>query len=124
MAGVKGQKGGGGARPNSGRKPKSDEQQLKSLLDTSWPIADRTAAIKRLGDVAKGGDVQTIKLLMAYTYGTPPSGDELKLRAALEVEIERIFVVIEKHFGTEAFAEFKRALLAQSHGYEEAPDVS
>jgi hypothetical protein len=121
MAGVKGQKGGGGARPNAGRKSKSDERELKSLLDAAWPLTARASAIERVGQIATAGDVQSFKTLMAYTYGTPPSGDELKLRAALEVELDRIFAIIEKHFGAEAFAEFKRVLLAESRGISASP---
>lgn len=77
MAGIKGQKGGGGARAGAGRKSTSDEKGLRALMNSAWSMPEREAAVQKHALAAKNGDINSFKALMAYTYGTPPSGDEI-----------------------------------------------
>lgn len=44
---------------------------LQALLDRCWTPADRRACIAQLAKEAKAGNLEAIKLLMAYTYGKP-----------------------------------------------------
>lgn len=110
MAGVKGQKGGGGARPGAGRKSTRDEQELKALLDSAWPLDDRIAAVKRTSEIATAGDVISFKTLMAYAYGTPPSGDDLKTEEAVDNALETILSTLEESLTPQAWAEVRHAL--------------
>lgn len=74
MPGVPGK---GGKPGRSGRKPKFDEEELLSLLDSGWPMASRQEAIKMLATRASRGDIEAIKLLMAYSYGKPREKHEV-----------------------------------------------
>ena len=65
----------GGARPNSGPKPKAERLGLEALLDKCWTKADREACIRKLAQKAKDplsdDFMDAAKLLMAYTFGKP-----------------------------------------------------
>src|SRR5215208_8107639 len=67
----------GGKRSGAGRKPKSSEEELQSLLDSGWPKKERKAAIKKYAERASKGDLESFKVLMAYTYGKPKEKHEL-----------------------------------------------
>lgn len=56
----------GGARDNSGRKPKDAEQKL---IDALTPYDDEV--IHKLVGAAKNGQPWAIKLFMEYRYGKP-----------------------------------------------------
>ena len=56
----------GGVRPNSGRKSKSDEQQLTEKLSPLEPLAS-----KALEDGLKNGQAWAVKLFYEYKYGKP-----------------------------------------------------
>lgn len=58
----------GGARPNSGRKPKVEEEKLIQHLDS---IIDPTNAIKKLGELINSGSEQAIKIYLQYRFGIP-----------------------------------------------------
>ena len=73
--GVKGQS--GGKKGRSGRKSKADEMGLVSLLDECWTLAQRKECIRKLATLAGEGDMDAIKLLMAYTYGKPKESVDL-----------------------------------------------
>jgi hypothetical protein len=74
MPGVKGK---GGIKGRSGRKSKAEEMGLASLLEKCWTLEDRQACIIGLANRAAAGDIESIKLLMAYTYGKPTEKHEL-----------------------------------------------
>lgn len=61
----------GGRRKNAGRKTKAEELGLVALLDECWTVASRKATIKKLASLASKGNLEAIKLLMAYTFGKP-----------------------------------------------------
>jgi hypothetical protein len=61
-----GRKKNGGARPGSGRKPKSEEQ---ALIEKLKPHDD--TAISTLVDLVKSGDVRALTLFMSYRFGKP-----------------------------------------------------
>jgi hypothetical protein len=73
MPGVKGK---GGIKGRSGRKSKAEEMGLASLLDRCWTKADREKCIKSLARQAAAGEIEAVKLLMAYTYGRPTEKHE------------------------------------------------
>lgn len=68
-AGVKGNR--GGAKGRSGRKSKAEELGLVALLNECWTVASRKTAIKKLATLAGNGNLEAIKILMAYTFGKP-----------------------------------------------------
>ncbi len=67
----------GGKKGRSGRKPKFDEAGLELLLDKCWPLAQREEAIKKAALRASQGDLEALKLLMAYGYGKPKEKHEI-----------------------------------------------
>ncbi len=58
----------GGARPNSGRKPKADEITLIESMDA---IAVPESVWKSLYSRVLDGDTQAIKTWLSYRYGMP-----------------------------------------------------
>ncbi len=68
MAGVKGK---GGVKGRSGRKSKAEELGLTALLDECWTVDSRKKTIKKLASLANAGNLEAIKILMAYTFGKP-----------------------------------------------------
>jgi ATP-dependent exoDNAse (exonuclease V) alpha subunit len=69
MPGVKGKS--GGKRANAGRKSRAEEMGLAALLDKCWTADDREKCIEKLAALANAGDIDAVKLLMAYTFGKP-----------------------------------------------------
>jgi len=70
----------GGKRAGSGRKPKAEELQLIELLS---PLDD--IALKQLEKGVRSGDIQFIKLFMAYRYGQPKQTIDANLTGELLV---------------------------------------
>lgn len=68
MAGIKGK---GGVKGRSGRLSKAQMMGLAALLDKCWTPADREKCLNALASKANQGDMEAIKLLMAYTFGKP-----------------------------------------------------
>lgn len=66
----------GGARPGAGRKPKYDEEELRILLDKSWPLSARVKALKACATKAAEGSLPHIEFLSAYSYGKPKERKE------------------------------------------------
>lgn len=56
----------GGARPNSGRKSKSEEQNLVEKLTPIEPDA-----LKQLQQAVRGGEKWAVDLFFKYFYGLP-----------------------------------------------------
>ncbi|HEX8089346.1 MAG TPA: hypothetical protein VF762_10865 [Blastocatellia bacterium] len=74
MAGITGK---GGQKGRSGRKPKFDEEELDRLLNKCWPKKQREEAIKNAASRAARGDLEALKLLMAYSFGKPKEKHEI-----------------------------------------------
>ena len=51
--------------------------ELRDLLDKAWPVKQREGAIKQLAAAAASGDLDAIRLLLAYTYGKPVDRKEI-----------------------------------------------
>lgn len=79
----------GGARPNSGRKSKAEEQSLQEKLAPMDDIA--LSAIKE-GLAQK--DHQYVKLFMEYRYGKPK--EKVSIDHSGSIEIEQIQGMIVK----------------------------
>lgn len=88
--GVRGNR--GGAKGRSGRKSKAEELGLAALLDECWTEADRKACLKKLASNARTGDMESIKLLMAYAYGKPVDRKEIKGADDLPVIVREIVI--------------------------------
>ena len=58
----------GGKRPGSGRKKRSEEQDVINLLDKH---IDRDIVTLKLAELIKKGDMKAITLYMNYIYGKP-----------------------------------------------------
>jgi hypothetical protein len=58
----------GGNRPNSGRKPKSDEIQMIENMDATKATIEVWA---KLAEKVESGDVNAIKLWLEYRFGKP-----------------------------------------------------
>ena len=86
MAGLKGR---------SGRAPRSVEQNLHSLLDSHWPIADRIQVIKTLHKNAIEGSYQAASLLLAYAYGKPTERIEHSLQIQ---QANKAFLKLKEEF--------------------------
>lgn len=82
--GVKGNR--GGKKGASGRKSKAEEMGLKALLDKCWTPEDRETCLKALALKANAGEMEAIKLLMSYTFGTPKASVDLNHGGSIEVE--------------------------------------
>lgn len=100
----------GGKRAGAGRKPKSLEEQLREDFDVAWPQEKRRQAIEAMNTRALNGDVAAFRVLMAYAYGTPPSGDEMRLEEAVDTAIEELLSTLEKSLSPTAWREVEIAL--------------
>lgn len=98
MAGVKGRSGSGGVRRNAGRKSKAEELGLAALLEECWTQDDRKDCITQLASKASDGDMESIKLLMAYAYGKPVDRKEIGGKDGAPIEIS-IVSSIDKIYG-------------------------
>jgi hypothetical protein len=61
----------------SGRKSKAEEMGLAALLDECWTVEQRKKCIKQLAKNAEAGDMDSIKLLLSYTFGKPKESVDL-----------------------------------------------
>src|SRR5688572_4842344 len=61
----------GGKKGRSGRKSKAEEMGLAALLDKCWTPAAREKCVRALATKASKGDLEAVKLLLAYTFGKP-----------------------------------------------------
>lgn len=81
----------GGTRPNSGRKPKGEIEELQRILDEAVPYEERVDAMRVLLARAKSSDVGALKLLLGYLYGTPVQ------RQAVEANITENRIIVERN---------------------------
>lgn len=86
-SGVKGNS--GGKKGRSGRKPKAVNLGFQSLLNECFTEKDRRDMLLKLVDMAKGADLDAIKLLLAYTYGKPVEQKDSTIDGKIEVIIRR-----------------------------------
>lgn len=93
-----GRKNNGGKRPGAGRKPKEIQQDVIRLLDDAWPQEQREAAIKKMAELASGGDVRALTLLLAYRFGKPLEKHEV-MGGAGEALLQPVADAIEKVYG-------------------------
>ena len=91
----------GGRRSNSGRKPDTEIKQLREIMGAVWNEAARKKALKSMSDLAATGDINAVRLLMSYAYGTPPSGDEMKVREAVKKELDGFIELVNKRLTKE-----------------------
>jgi hypothetical protein len=103
MAGVKGK---GGVKGRSGRKSKAEELGLTALLDECWTVDSRKKTIKKLASLANAGNLEAIKILMAYTFGKP------KETVAIEGELQHS--IIRVPVKAQSREEWERLQKAQS----------
>ena len=62
----------GGVRPNSGRKPKDEENRIRDLMKPYSLDAVKCLAKIVISDKSKDTDkISASKLILAYTYGNP-----------------------------------------------------
>ena len=61
----------GGARPGAGRKSAKDEQELVRILRRVWKIKDREECFRKQVELAREGDLDSLKFLTSYAYGRP-----------------------------------------------------
>lgn len=62
----------GGARPNSGRKPKDEENRIRDLMMPYSLDAIQCLANIIIDDKAKNADrISASKIIIEYTYGKP-----------------------------------------------------
>lgn len=92
-----------GVAGRSGRKPKQVTQELRDLMNGAWP--DRAATVERHVRAANQGDAASFRVLMAYAYGTPPSGDETKVRQEVTKQfddiVQRLETIVRERFSQE-----------------------
>lgn len=117
----------GGYRPNSGRKPKSTEEELRRLFDESWTLEERKAHLERMKEIALNtvdnkSAIAAWKALMAYRFGTPRSGDELRTEEAVDDALENQLTQLEANLTPSAWREVEVALGIESGGEEEASE--
>jgi len=83
----------GGVRPNSGRKPKDEENRIRDLMK---PYS--LDAIKCLANIIKNNDardsdrISASKLIIEYTYGKPKETIETTHNIT-DFDIKKIFYV-------------------------------
>ena len=74
-----------GAKGRSGRKSKAEEMGLVALLNKCWTATDREKCIRSLAANANAGDMDSIKLLLSYTFGKPKETVDMKQSGHIEV---------------------------------------
>lgn len=51
---------------------------LAALLDECWTLAQRKECVNKLAELASQGDMESIKLLMAYAFGKPREKQQIE----------------------------------------------
>lgn len=76
-----------GQSGNPKGRPSKKRLELADLLDEAWPIAQRKQAIRTAAAAAMTGDMDALKLLLAYTYGKPIDRKEITGKDGAPIEI-------------------------------------
>lgn len=85
-----GRKNNGGKRLGAGRKSKAEELGLASLLDKCWTLKQREECIRSLATNAANGEMDAIKLLMAYTFGKPRESVDVNQSGQVVLKVEYV----------------------------------
>lgn len=93
-----------------GRPSRRTEEEVRLLFDTTWTIEERVAAIQKLSQAAKRGDSNSFRLLAAYSFGTPRSGDTIDKEEAVDNAIEGLIKELKASLSEGAWAEVRRVL--------------
>lgn len=101
MAGVKGR---------SGRKARNREDELDSLFKKAADEEARETVVRVMVARASAGDMRATALFMGYAFGTPPSGDDLRVQEAVDDATETILKTLESSLTPSAWGEVERAL--------------
>lgn len=75
----------GGKREGAGRPKKAESMGLTALLNECWEEDARRECITKLASMARGGDLDAMKLLMAYTFGKPK--EKVELQGGVRIEV-------------------------------------
>jgi hypothetical protein len=95
----------GGARPNSGRKPKADELKLIESLSAYDELA-KNALLKGVEE----GQFNYIKLFLEYRYGKPKQQVDI---TSMDESIQRLLIVPE-NIATKLISDIKEDDLDES----------
>jgi len=108
MAGVKGRS--GGRREGAGAKGLHQREELSRALSVAMPETTRHNILAKVAEMAELGDMNAAKLALSYAFGTPRSGDEMKIEEEVDKAIDSTLTIIEKKVSPEAWAEVEAAL--------------
>lgn len=61
---------------------------LVALLNECWTLAQRKECIQELAKKASTGDMDAIKLLMAYTFGKPKESVDMNQRSETILKVQ------------------------------------
>ena len=96
-----GRKNNGGARPRAGRRSLKDEALLNDALQKACPAQRREDIFEALTAKATRGDTTAARLILSYTYGTPPSGDDLAVQDRVNAIVIEFFSRLAPIYGEE-----------------------
>jgi hypothetical protein len=103
MAGVKAKS--GGARPGAGRKPRDREAELDAMIARAVDNEAMERVFRMLVARSQSGDMKATALLLSYVYGRPGDMDAMKVKEAVEAELENFYAHLEKHLNAATFKE-------------------
>lgn len=88
----------GGARPNSGRKPKDEENRIRDLMAPYSLDAIQCLANIVVNETSKDSDkISASKIIIEYSYGKPKERVESEVNVTgLEFNIKEVFKVKNK----------------------------
>ncbi|BCM88832.1 hypothetical protein IAD21_00674 [Abditibacteriota bacterium] len=81
----------GGARAGAGRRSLKEEALLNDAIKKACPAQQREAIFTALTAKATKGDTTAARLILSYTYGTPPSGDDLAVEERVNAIAHEFF---------------------------------
>jgi len=80
----------GGKKGRSGRVSKAKILGLAELLDEAWPPARRCDFFQKLVAMGEAGNMDAIKLLMAYAFGKPSETVNLQSTDAITISVKYV----------------------------------
>ena len=66
----------GPGNKTGGRKRRADEEEMLALFDRAFPKSKRIAVLEKIVDKAMRGNMDCVKFLWSYIYGTPIQRNE------------------------------------------------